>query len=86
MSATPFVCLYLIPNLYYGEEFISSETTGIFFLFIPVCLFYLVIAGNLFDFRFIVQRLPHYIILSVGINIFLAVLTMVILKRVRQVY
>ena len=31
VSATPFVCLYLIPNLYYGEEFISSETTGIFF-------------------------------------------------------
>ncbi|MCU5636856.1 ATP-binding protein [Bacillus cereus] len=80
VSATPFVCLYLIPNLYYGEEFISSETTGIFFLFIPVCLFYLVIAGKLFNFRFIVQRLPHYIILSVGINIFLAVLTMVVFE------
>ncbi|WP_226545548.1 ATP-binding protein [Bacillus thuringiensis] len=80
VSAIPFACLYLIPNLFYGEEFISSETTGIFFLFVPVCLVYLVIAGKLFNFRFIVQRLPHYIILAVGINIFFAVLGMVIFE------
>ncbi len=80
VSAIPFLCLYLIPNLFYGEEFISSETTGIFFLFFPVCVFYLVIAGKLFDFKFIIQRLPYYVVLAVGINIFCAVLGMVIFE------
>ncbi|MFH7833124.1 ATP-binding protein [Bacillus luti] len=80
VSALPFVCLYLVPNLFYGEEFISSETTGIFFLFIPVCIFYLVIAGKLFNFKFIIQRLPYYIVLAVGVNVFCAVLSMVIFE------
>ncbi|WAI39578.1 MAG: hypothetical protein NRZ51_06470 [Bacillus paranthracis] len=68
VSAIPFICLYLIPNLFYGEEFISSETTGIFFLFIPICIFYLVISGKMFNFKFIIQRLPYYIVLSVGLT------------------
>ncbi|HFJ9331203.1 TPA: ATP-binding protein [Bacillus paranthracis] len=80
VSAIPFVCLYLMPNVLQGEEFISSETTGIFFLFFPVCIFYLVIAGKLFDFKFIIQRLPYYIVLAVGVNIFCAVLGMVIFE------
>ncbi|MBJ6721673.1 histidine kinase [Bacillus sp. PR5] len=80
VSALPFVCLYLVPNVFYGEEFISSETTGIFFLFIPVCIFYLVIAGQLFNFKFIIQRLPYYIVLAVGVNVFYAVLGMVIFE------
>ena len=79
-SALPFVCLYLVPNLFYGEEFISSETTGIFFLFVPVCIFYLVIAGKLFNFKFIIQRLPYYIVLAVGVNIFCGVAGMVIFE------
>lgn len=80
VSAIPFICLYLIPNLFYGEEFISSETTGIFFLFIPICIFYLVISGKMFNFKFIIQRLPYYIVLSVGVNVFCAVLGMVIFE------
>ncbi|MDF9614298.1 ATP-binding protein [Bacillus cereus] len=80
VSAIPFICLYLIPNLFYGEEFISSETTGIFFLFIPICIFYLVISGKMFNFKFIIQRLPYYIVLSVGVNMFCAVLGMVIFE------
>lgn len=80
VSAIPFVCLYLIPNLFYGEEFISSETTGVFFLFFPICVFYLVISGKMFDFKFIIQRLPYYIVLSVGVNMFCAVLGMVIFE------
>ena len=39
VSAIPFVCLYLMPNVLQGEEFISSETTGIFFLFFQFVFF-----------------------------------------------
>lgn len=81
VSVIPFVCLYLIPNIFQGKGFISSETTGVFFIFIPVCLFYLVIAGKLFDFKFIIQRIPYYIALSVGVNMFCAVLGIVIFEN-----
>ncbi len=81
VAALPFICLYLIPNVFYGEEFISSETTGVFFLFIPICIFYLIIAGRLFDFKFIIQRLPYYVALSVGVNIFCAVVGVVIFEN-----
>lgn len=84
VSVLPFVCLYVIPNIFYGEELISSEITGIFFLFFPVNVFYLVIEGKLFDFKFIIKRLPYYIILALGINIFLVLFGIVIFEDVDQ--
>ena len=34
----------------------------------------------MFNFKFIIQRLPYYIVLSVGVNMFCAVLGMVIFE------
>ncbi|MGH1298661.1 sensor histidine kinase [Bacillus pretiosus] len=78
ISAVPFVCLFLIPNMLDGKEVISAETTGIFFLFIPMCIFYLVIAGKGFDSKFIIQRLQYYTVLSVGLNFYFSVLGLVV--------
>lgn len=74
VSAVPFISLFLIPNIVYGKEMISSETTGIFFLFIPIYIFYLVVSGDLFDAKFMIQRILYYISLSSVLTGFLTIL------------
>lgn len=39
ISAMPFIFLFLIPNLINYKEIISVETTAIFFLLVPICIF-----------------------------------------------
>nr|WP_246861379.1 ATP-binding protein [Bacillus cytotoxicus] len=73
-SVIPFICLFLIPDMVYGKEIISVETTGIFFLFIPIYMFYWVISGDLFDAKFMIQRTPYYIMLSIGFTGFVTIL------------
>ncbi|MFV0915307.1 hypothetical protein ACK8HD_14745, partial [Enterococcus faecium] len=81
VSAIPFICLFLIPNMMKKKAIISIEAIGIFFLFVPVCIFYMIIAGKLFDFKFVIHRLQYYILLSVGLTGFLVILGIVIFNN-----
>lgn len=78
LSAIPFVVLYVIPSLMHKDGIISVEMIAIFFLFVPICLFYMIIAGKLFDFNFIIQRAQYYILLSICLTGFLVILGILI--------
>lgn len=81
VSAIPFICLFLVPNIMKRKAIISIEAIGIFFLFIPICIFYMIIAGKLFDFKFVIHRLQYYILLSAGLTGFLVILGIVIFNN-----
>ncbi|MGR5973137.1 hypothetical protein ACT7CX_18060 [Bacillus cereus] len=78
ISAIPFVVLFVIPSLMNKQGIIGVEMIAIFFLFVPICLFYMIIAGKLFDLNFIIRRAQYYILLSMCLTGFLVILGILI--------
>ncbi|GAB6458669.1 ATP-binding protein [Bacillus luti] len=78
ISAMPFIFLFLIPNLIDEKEIISVEMIAIFFLLVPICIFYMIIEGKIFDFNFIIRRVQYYALLSICLTGFLVILGIII--------
>ncbi len=78
ISAMPFIFLFLIPNLINYKEIISVETTAIFFLLVPICIFYMIIEGKIFDYNFVIHRVQYYALLSICLTGFIVILGILI--------
>lgn len=74
LSLSPFVFLYLIPNVFFNKELIPAETTAVFLIFIPIAFVYLQLAEKLFDIEFLLNRLRYYSLLSLPFTILSVIL------------
>lgn len=64
LALFPFVAFYTLPALIDFHPIMNWEWTTPFFLFLPITLFYLVIATSLIDVSFIIGRLSYYSVIS----------------------
>jgi two-component system sensor histidine kinase ComP len=64
LALLPFVAFYALPDLLNIRPIMNWEWTTPFFLFLPITLFYLVIATSLIDVSFIIGRLSYYSVIS----------------------
>lgn len=64
LAFSPFIILYLIPELWLGNAIISAEVASSFLIIIPISLVYLLLAEKLFDIAFIMGRLRYYVLLA----------------------
>ena len=64
LAFSPFIILYLIPELWLGYAIISAEVASSFLIIIPISLVYLLLAEKLFDIAFIMGRLRYYVLLA----------------------
>lgn len=71
---TPFLLLYVIPIIFFGNELISAEQAALFLLIIPVALVYLLLAENLFDIEFLLGRLRYYSFLALPFTVLVVLL------------
>lgn len=78
ISAMPFIFLFLIPNLINDTEIISVETIAIFFLLVPICIFYMIIEGKIFNYNFVIRRVQYYALLSTCLTGFIVILGILI--------
>ncbi|RKD27103.1 hypothetical protein BEP19_00590 [Ammoniphilus oxalaticus] len=60
----PFILLAAIPEIIWGQTFVSGELAAILLLILPVFLTYLVVANRLLDINFVTSRLQHYAVIA----------------------
>lgn len=77
---SPFVCLYVIPNILFKKELVSAESTAIFLIIIPVVFVYLQLTERIFDIDFLLSRLRYYSLLSFPFAVFTVLLLSFILN------
>ncbi|KXH78363.1 sensor histidine kinase [Sporosarcina sp. HYO08] len=71
---SPFVLLYVLPNVFFDKNFVSAEVTAIFLIIIPIAFVYLQLAEQLFDIEYIIGRLRYYSLLAFPFAIFIIIL------------
>ncbi len=59
-SVFPFIFLYVVPYLLFGEVIVSGELTILFIFFMPAIIFYLLLVNKLFSVRLYVNKLTYY--------------------------
>ncbi|MFT8709988.1 MAG: hypothetical protein ABF820_11235 [Sporolactobacillus sp.] len=64
LSLFPFVFLFALPELIFNQSIMLAQWTTPFLVFLPITLFYLVIATSLIDVSFIIGRLSYYSVIS----------------------
>lgn len=80
LAFSPFVCLYVFPNIFLKKELVSAETTAVFLIIIPVVFVYLQLAEKLFDIKFLLNRLRYFSLLSFPFSVFIIVFLRFILN------
>lgn len=65
----PFIFLYALPLILSGNYILSAELTGIFVIIIPGVLVYLQLTVELFDIKFILNKIKYYALLAFPFSI-----------------
>lgn len=60
LTFSPFIVLHGLSFILIGKALVSSTYTSLFFLFLPVTLFYLLVSNRLLDVDFILNRFRYY--------------------------
>ncbi|QHE53179.1 ATP-binding protein [Pontibacillus sp. HMF3514] len=65
VAFSPFIFLYLLPNIWFGVPIISGEASILFIMVLPMVFIYLISAQRLFDIDFVMGRLRYYAYVSI---------------------
>ncbi|MGE8204968.1 sensor histidine kinase [Heyndrickxia sp. NPDC080065] len=63
-SFTPFVVLFAIPTLLFNHPIVRAEITTLFFISLPLSLFYLVISKEFIDMDFVIRKIYYSLLTS----------------------
>lgn len=60
LAFSPFLCLYLIPYVFFNDYYVSSFLTASFILLIPFSLVYQFMSNKIYNVDFILSKLKYY--------------------------
>lgn len=60
LAFSPFLCLYLIPYVFFNDYYVSSFLTASFMLLIPFSLVYQFMSNKIYNVDFILSKLKYY--------------------------
>ncbi|UOB79043.1 histidine kinase [Bacillus sp. ZJS3] len=78
LSLIPFLLLFLVPQIIFGDFIVKPEYIAIFLIIIPFGFLYLFVGEMLFDIEFIMRRVHYYMLLSFCLTIIIVVLALLI--------
>lgn len=76
----PFMFLNSIPMLFFGSGIVSGEFGAIFILILPLTIVYLLMAKQLFDIDFVINRVVYNFVVSMLFTLIIAVLMLFLIK------
>lgn len=76
----PFMFLNSVPMLLFGSGIVSGEFGAIFILILPLTIVYLLMAKQLFDIDFVINRVVYNFVVSMLFTLIIAVLMLFLIK------
>lgn len=77
----PFMFLSSVPMILFGKGLVSGEFAAIFILFLPLTIVYLLMAKQLFDIDFVINRVLYNFVVSLLFTLVTTVLLLFLMKE-----
>lgn len=69
---TPFILLFLLPEILLGKYILSAEICTVFFLLLPFNVIFFHLTERLYDFTYHITRIRYYLIIAMFFSVWIA--------------